>query len=76
MQQTVPLLSLAGLEQSEGPESDMVAAVPPFEAETVLLLITEALASSSLTHPYLTQPTAFGEDSLPHSDDIQLSQFP
>lgn len=26
-----------------------------------------------LTHTSLAQPTAFGEDSLPHSDDIQLS---
>lgn len=25
------------------------------------------------THTSLTQPTAFWEDSLPHSDDIQLS---
>lgn len=61
----MPLPSLAGLEQSAGPESDVVAAVPPSEAETIQLLTTEALASSS--------PTAFGEDSLPHSDDIQLS---
>lgn len=44
-------MSLTGLEHSEGQKSYIVAAVPSSEAEIILLLLTEALASCLPTRP-------------------------